>query len=65
MVFFQTNDDFVVLGVGGKGQADSTDQMFEDTIDKKGGIRRELTHPPQVQSLSDGPLQHVGLSDAF
>ena len=38
--------------------------MIHEAVDEEGDIRHEFTHQRRIQ-LIDGPLQDVGLSDAF
>ena len=42
VVFFQTDDGFVLLDVSGTSHADAADRMDADTI------RHEFAHPPRV-----------------
>ena len=41
---FQTDDDFVLIHVDGKGQADASSQMIDDAIDEEGDICYEFAH---------------------
>ena len=62
---FQADDGFVLLGVGWKGHAYTSYRMIDDAVDEEGGICQEFAHPRRIWSLIDGPLQDIGLSDAF
>lgn len=60
-VSFGMDDGFVVLDVGGYGDAGATDRMFENALDEKG----DIAHPRRIRSLAYGLLQDIGFSDAF
>ena len=62
--FFQADNGFIVLHVGGEDLADAPDRVVDDAIVEEGGIRQEFAHPRHIRSLGDGPLQYVGLLDA-
>ena len=62
---FQTDDGFILLGIAWKGHAFSSYRMIDDAVEEEGDIRHDFAHPRRVQSSIDGPLQGVGISDAF
>lgn len=41
---FHTDDDCVLIHVDGKGQADASSPMIDDTIDEEGDICYEFAH---------------------
>ena len=63
---FQSEDVFVLLDVDWKGDHSYTSyRVIDDAVDEKCDIGHEFAHPRRIRSLIDGPLQDVGLSDAF
>ena len=63
---FQTDDAFLLLGVGRKGDRLYTSyRVMDDAVNEESDIRHEFAHPRRIRSLIDGPLQDVGFSDAF
>ena len=65
-LLFQSDDGFVLLDVGWKGDHSyASYRVIDDAVDEKCDIGHEFTHPRRIRSLIDGPLQDVGFSDAF
>ena len=66
MFLFQTDDGFVLIDVDWKrGHAYTSYGMIDDEVDEEGYIRHKFAHPCRIRSLIDGPLEDVGLSNAF
>ena len=65
VVFLQPNDGFVTFHIGGQVDADATYGVLQDVVKEKCRMCHKYTDPVRVRSLSNCPLQDVGLVDSF